>query len=89
MQPTRQILIVLWAVLATTVSMFALQTATAQSNSAAKIETQLAKGLLGHWRLNEMGGSIAHDSSGLDNHGTICRLEREAVNGVWDKKDTR
>jgi hypothetical protein len=53
----------------------------------AAMEAQLAKGLLGHWRLNEMGGSIAHDSSGLDNHGTIRRQEREAVNGVWEKPD--
>jgi endonuclease YncB( thermonuclease family) len=77
--------LILWGAAFTATEGFSQEPRADSKEVAAAMVAQLGKGLLGHWRLNEGGGSIAYDSSGLENHGTICRQEREAVNGVWEK----
>lgn len=39
---------------------------------AAPEKVNPRKGLVGHWRLDEKKGLIAHDTSGNENHGVLC-----------------
>ncbi len=51
-----------------------------------KKSQDVTDGLVVHWKLGEGSGNVAHDSSGLDNHGEIVRGSWKAIDApFWGK----
>lgn len=43
----------------------------------------LSKGLVGHWLFNEGGGTVLHDISGNNNHGTLTNFALSGATSNW------